>query len=174
MADNFFGAISRGDLEHVKVYIEEGTDVDIRNGGGTTALQVAIEQKVFEIASFLVKEGANISLKGVLRKNALHLLIKDYPNCFPMDLLEKLTSTETVNAKDLLGKTPLHYAAETGQTHVVKRLIRLGADVSIKDRSGDTAAHDAAMNGNVTTLDILSKNGADLSIQNLVGCVHSV
>jgi len=62
------------------------------------------------------------------------LLIKDYPNCFPMDLLEKLTSTETVNAKDLLGKTPLHYAAETGQTHVVKRLIRLGADVSIKDR----------------------------------------
>jgi len=34
--------------------------------GGTTALQVAIEQKVFEIASFLVKEGANISLKGVL------------------------------------------------------------------------------------------------------------
>jgi len=40
-----------------------------------------------------------------------------------------------VNAKDIVGATPFHWATENGHLEVVKTLISAGADVNTKDES---------------------------------------
>ena len=43
-----------------------------------------------------------------------------------------------LNKQDTEGKTPLHYAVETGQIGLVKCLMKAGADTSISDKRGRT------------------------------------
>jgi len=51
------------------------------------------------------------------------------------------------NAKDVVGETPLHYAALEGHPDVAKLLLEHGADPNAKDYKGDTPLHYAASEG---------------------------
>ena len=44
-----------------------------------------------------------------------------------------------VNSRDLLGQTPLHYAAMSGSDEVVLELLAHGADIDLQDDLGETA-----------------------------------
>ncbi len=52
-----------------------------------------------------------------------------------------------MNATDLTGKTPLHYAAARGHVRVVQVLIEARADLSCKDLAGHTPAEVASLAG---------------------------
>jgi ankyrin repeat protein len=43
-----------------------------------------------------------------------------------------------IDARDLNGRTPLHYAIEEGRVSVAKVLLRYGANLAITDREGLT------------------------------------
>eukprot|EP00730_Choanoeca_flexa_P008470 TRINITY_DN12492_c0_g1_i1.p1 TRINITY_DN12492_c0_g1~~TRINITY_DN12492_c0_g1_i1.p1 ORF type:complete len:176 (+),score=20.98 TRINITY_DN12492_c0_g1_i1:65-592(+) len=61
-----------------------------------------------------------------------------------------------VNATTRLGKaTPLHRAAITGQTDVIRVLLRRGANPMLQDDDGQTAAHKAAMGKHRDCLQLL-------------------
>ncbi|EKX46817.1 hypothetical protein GUITHDRAFT_46586, partial [Guillardia theta CCMP2712] len=50
-----------------------------------------------------------------------------------------LTMEADVNSRDILGSTPLHYAAETGRSNVVGLLLRGGARPFLINDFGRTA-----------------------------------
>ncbi len=48
-----------------------------------------------------------------------------------------------VNATDILGRTPLSYASQSGHLHVIKLLLKKGADMTLVDWYGSTPLHEA-------------------------------
>ena len=58
-------------------------------------------------------------------------------------ILVDLGGMETINAVDIRGRTPLHYAARHGHDARAKELIRLGADTLLRDSQKNTPADTA-------------------------------
>ena len=65
-----------------------------------------------------------------------------------------------MNAKDTDGRTPLHWAARSGQTDVAELLMAKGADVKAKDARGFTPLRTAARGGHKDMAALLRKHGA--------------
>jgi ankyrin repeat protein len=65
-----------------------------------------------------------------------------------------------VNAKDKIGRSPLHKAAFYRHIEIVKLLIENGANVNAKDNYGYTPLHDAAISGHIEIVKLLIENGA--------------
>jgi quinoprotein dehydrogenase-associated probable ABC transporter substrate-binding protein len=83
-------------------------------------------------------------------------------------LLEKKHAS--VNAQDLQGETPLHYALVQRSPQMVAFLIAHGADVNLRDRDGWTPIMTAAYCDAADDVRVLAAHGADpnaLSAQNL-------
>ena len=78
-----------------------------------------------------------------------------------------LASKANVNARAEYGQTPLHFAAESGNTVALKLLIEHGADVNAQRRDRKTPLHLAASNGDLETVKILVQNKADVKARDL-------
>ncbi|CAG2181050.1 unnamed protein product, partial [Oppiella nova] len=57
-----------------------------------------------------------------------------------------------LDATNHLSQTPLHLAALTGQSHIVRRLVISGATVDLRDRHGNTALHIACAQSDYTAV----------------------
>lgn len=82
----------------------------------------------------------------------------------PADAPEELS--EISNVEELLseyddeGRTPLHYAAKTGELQVVRYLLKLGLAPNAPDAEGRTPLHFAAREGRLDVVDVLIRAGA--------------
>ena len=74
-----------------------------------------------------------------------------------------LTAGTYVNAKGMMGVTPLHEAVRYGHKGVVELLIAEGADVNVKDKHGRTplyyATHPDNQYASAETANLLRKHG---------------
>jgi len=68
-----------------------------------------------------------------------------------------------ISSKDDSGYTPLHLAAQYGQTEAARLLLVKGADVNAKDHYGFAPLHEAALNGRTELAELLLTNGADVN-----------
>lgn len=78
-----------------------------------------------------------------------------------VDLLLKAGSK--VTAKDIIGSTPLHWAAMAPSLEIVDLLIKNGAQAGQKNSKGATPLHTAASFGTVAVAERLIKKGAKVS-----------
>jgi ankyrin repeat protein len=68
-----------------------------------------------------------------------------------------------VNAPDVDGMTPLHWAAHWGELETVKLLLAAGANAKAANRYGVTPLHEATLLANVPMMEALLKAGANPS-----------
>lgn len=68
-----------------------------------------------------------------------------------------------VHVLDGQGNTPLHVAASTGRSNLVRLLVRHGSDVNARGDMKRTPLHYAAKEGELEVVRILAKAGADLN-----------
>ncbi len=68
-----------------------------------------------------------------------------------------------VDAKDLLGWTPLIYASYYGRTAFAALLIEKGADLNVKSNAGWTPLMYAALSGHIDVAKLLIEKGADVN-----------
>ena len=51
-------------IEHIRMIIKNGCELDLRNNVGNTALHIALENKKSAISKFLVKSGAKVNIRN--------------------------------------------------------------------------------------------------------------
>ena len=112
-----------------------------RAGGGMTALHLAAERGHAGVVRALVAGGAAISAPTLgEEQTALHLAARgDHTEC--VGLL--LNASADLNARNVLGGTPLHSAAEGNAVGALKQLLDAGCDPKLLDHDGWTAQQTA-------------------------------
>ncbi|UCC38611.1 MAG: ankyrin repeat domain-containing protein [Candidatus Aminicenantes bacterium] len=69
--------------------------------------------------------------------------------------------------RDLNNRTPLHFAATTGNKQIAEYLLSKGADINLKNSDGRTPLHFAASNRQKDVVELLITNGADLEAKDI-------
>jgi len=70
-----------------------------------------------------------------------------------------------INAKDKLGETLLHYAAEHGSRRIAEFLIANGANINAANEKGETPLHCSTFWGYRQMVELLMANGADITAE---------
>ena len=174
---------------------------DIRAKGGyfKSSWIVAFEIGDIDVASALLRCGADITIMNSRGQNPLHdaatngradivrLILGhnvdvDLPTAnhkTPLSIASAVGSSEVawiliqkganVNSRSLDDWTPLNEASVNGHLDVVRLLIDNAADVDFPSDQGQTPLHSAANNGHLDIVKLLLESGADFNIHDTNG-----
>ncbi|XP_014229216.1 ankyrin-3-like [Trichogramma pretiosum] len=120
--------------------------VDAQDNEGNTPLHFAIlNHDEYIMARLLLGRGANPTLANKDGQIPLHIARFWYNDVELLGIFFELTNAKyhsgQLNAKDILGRTPLHRALKLNKVIVSEYLLRLGADPHLTDGLGNTALH---------------------------------
>jgi len=178
-------AAQMGDLARVKAFLEEGTDVNAKDGRGYTPFHYVIWYYKTDIARLLIEKGADIHAKDQSGYTPLHWAVL-MGNKELTELV--LAKGADVNAKGKAGETPLDFAiyyeaigqlliqkgaeatsiqsaAFIGDLEKVKGFLDKDVNVNEKKPVRVTALHAAAAGGHKNVAEFLISNGADIYIR---------
>uniref|UniRef100_A0A9J2PCU4 Ion transport domain-containing protein n=1 Tax=Ascaris lumbricoides TaxID=6252 RepID=A0A9J2PCU4_ASCLU len=124
--------------------IESGADLDLQTSDGETALHLAAYRGFLNVARALCENGCNIHLVDSNNRTALHVAAQSSnPNSeFVVECL--LSVGIEPQARDLSGRSALHYAARNCVSSIIYKLMNAGAEVDVQDIYGFTPLHYAA------------------------------
>ena len=129
-------AARNGDLDLVRKLIDEGEDLNGRDGYGETPLNISILERRVSVTVLLIDRGADVLARNRVGFTPLHAAAY-------MDDVETaellLGRGAPVNDQENKAKvTPLSVASEEGNADVAAVLIRYGADVEKAEQNGYT------------------------------------
>ncbi len=163
--------INYGDLSTVRHALQDGASINAIVGGGTyygcSMLMLAIAQERFDIAEFLIRQGADIyftrcDLQGNFdpQRGQTALWWAACHGHLPLaqELVERGAD---VNTADHHGATPLIRAAQQGHLEMVQYLVGQGADTHARISDGRNALHLAVTNGHLSVAEYLLDIGND-------------
>ena len=132
---NLISAAAEGDKTAVDNSLDEGVDVNARDGYGFTALYEASRFGHADIVIRLIAAGANPNEKvGLAGETALHGVV-DRTNSFAGFLKQKLSHDEVRNQPSIRGTTPNLTEAHV---QVTRCLLESGAVLNLKRWDGET------------------------------------
>lgn len=155
-------AVKKGSIQDVKQSLENGADPDYLGWESYHPLTLSINQNKIEIAELLLENGADINIQGDYG-TPLHALCNLDVEKTGLNLLRLSKNDINPNALDQQEDTPLHYAARNNHFHLVRKLVKAGANVNAIDTPWqDTPIFNAAYEGNFKIVKYLFKHGAEL------------
>lgn len=154
-----------GDLDKVKQLLALGVDVNLKEKDGTTPLHLAAFYGHVPVVEYLISKGADLKAEGSYgtalgfaawnrntEAGAALLKAGDVPTvCAAVGLGDKeklealLAGGGSVEAKDPGERTPLQYAAATGDVALAQVLLDKGADLKARASDDSTLLHQAAL-----------------------------
>ncbi|KAF7161736.1 hypothetical protein CNMCM5623_007223 [Aspergillus felis] len=158
-------AIDNNSVEHVKLLLDYGTPMDVEGVGGT-ALQRAFQRGSLEVASLLVRRGADVN-KRFRSSTLMHQVAAFLPSEDLRLAIEKGGSP--IDPLDYYGRTPLICAAMRGHVSIVRGLASRNADVNVKDKDGNTALHHLVPYDRDAMVPVLIKLGLSINARNNKG-----
>ena len=156
---HLFRPESKGQYECVQALIQRGAKVNLRDKEGRTALHYAITYKRWASFLAIIKcfSDDGLTMGDNSGQTLIHALLDPVDPVNPLKLRSaNLGSDETfplkclkvllakgldVNAKDLSGRSPLHYAATSHKWDCFQELVNKGAHISDTDSEGATPMH---------------------------------
>ncbi|MCJ8332026.1 MAG: ankyrin repeat domain-containing protein [Lentisphaeria bacterium] len=139
-------------LEKVKLLVNKGIDINIKDNNGETPLFRTY--KKIKIFNYLISIGADINVKNTQNRSLLHMR---YISEEIMELLIK--AGLDVNAKDNEGTTPIFQMRNINN---IKILIENGAKVNISNKFNTLLIQH--MPNDIEIIKVLLENGADPNI----------
>ena len=164
-------AVAVGNLEVAQMLLEHRVDVNYRNFGGWTALQVALKStkcdRRFNFVQLLLKFGAGVNSRDKEYATALH----DAAIVQNLEVVRVLLiHGADINAKNSQGRTPFHQLFQSSYSKdlidVARLLVEHGANVNTRDRRHETPLHLTSHEGNVELVRVLLDHGANVNVKN--------
>ena len=152
----------------MKVLLDAGADVNVKNAlGSTPLLEVVRFTSDEKIAEALLNAGANVNAQHQFGQTALMVAAEDGTE----KIVEVLINAGAdLNIRDEHGTTVLMYAARNFQTaEIVESLLNYEVDIDARDESGYTALMHAAERGTAENIKVLLAAGADLNVRDMRG-----
>ncbi len=168
-------AAAGGNAKEVRLALAKGIDVNATDKSGATALLLSASVGDVESVRMLLAKGADANAVNTadsggkvkngsiaLGKFTPLLLASSYGPPAVVELL--LRAGAKVNAQDIRGMTPLHYAVttEAQDPAIVRLLLKAGADPSIKMSTGESATEWAGRFGVPEVTRLLPSSVADI------------
>ena len=156
-------AAEKGHLGAIHLLLNNGGELKKENKIGWLPLHSAAAGDHTNVVTFFIEKGGNC--KNALPvthhgTTVLHLATR-------LELVRLLVEEGAdVLARDNRHKTPLHVAAEKGQTDTVSYLLNQGADVNSRDEDGLIALYYSLKGGHATTAKVLIDKGSDSMLIN--------
>ena len=177
-------AAASGNIEHVKLLISEGADVNARDQRGCTPALTALYGRALAVTDLLLEKGGDTAtpymaaytgdlrgIKKLLEKNTpveswegltlLHAAAAGGHTDVVEFLITKGFETTATTEND--DSPPLHYAVLGDHPKVAEILLANGADVDMKRKDGQTPLHTAAEQGHNDIVTLLIDQGADVN-----------
>jgi ankyrin repeat protein len=130
---DFLNAVSRGTVEEVQQFIDEGYDMDIENEYGQSLLHLAVERSDVQIARILINNGADVDAVDDDHLTPLYCAVD--MDDFPM--IELLMNSEAdPDIEDNNGQTPIFVTLNNGNLQILTYLIDHDANVHYTDADG--------------------------------------
>jgi ankyrin repeat protein len=181
---NLFGtpllhvAANSGNIEVVKVLLNNGADLNQRGAFGELALHWAAAKGHTDTAKLLLDAGSEINIAVAKQRGDIDLIVEVEVN----PVAEELISLEQAEAQIramragsglqviarprvvfAIGDTPLHSASQWGHSETVKILVSRGADVNARNKFGESPLHYASIFRHKEVVRILLDAGADIN-----------
>jgi ankyrin repeat protein len=154
---DIFEATAGGKVDAVsEILVRDAQAVKSWSADGFTALHFAAFFNRAEIASILIRHGADVSAasKNPMKVAPLHSAAAAHSGAIVRILVG---NGAPPNARQEGGWTALHEAAQIGDMEMVKTLLEHGADPQAKSDSGKTPAEMAAAKGHKEIAELLEK-----------------
>lgn len=143
--NSFFEAALNGQFVEIKKLLENGTDVNLKDQEGRTALMYAAFNGHTVIMEKLLEKGASVNLRDAYGRTALMLASSGpFPAAVKL-LLDHRADPDMADGEEHF--TALMYAAAEGQLEIVQLLLKNKANPTLKDVDGDNALTFAEKNG---------------------------
>lgn len=147
----------------LKQAFNAGVDVDFKyfdeNDHWITSLIYACISDNYQLASFLIANGANVNIESNIGSTPLTLAFRHGSKKIVKLLLQHGAN---LNYREKNGFTPLMLAISHHKNNIVKLLIKKGADIYERNTDGNMALNYAAQKNNEEAIKILIKNGLKL------------
>lgn len=147
----FFGLVAV-----VKVLIQRGDNVNIKDGYGLTPLHQSDRP---EVSTVLLNNGADVAARDGYGRTPLHQAAWQGA-VGVMEVL--LAHGAALVDRNEMGNTPLHEATQNEKLSSVRFLIDQKSDVNARNIYGITPLHLASRQGNATLVDLLLNNKANI------------
>jgi ankyrin repeat protein len=150
-------AASKGNKEMLRLLLDHGGDLTLRNRYSEVPYHVAIFCKQVEMAELLIDMGMDVDYSGKDGQTPLHWAGEEDR----IDMVEFLIQKgANIEARDARGQTPLHTASLVGKSAYADLLIRKGAKLEPVDEDKHMPIHLAAMQGHANVVRLLIDHGA--------------
>ncbi len=152
------------DPEVIRFLLDCGADVNARNRNGDTPLYIAVNTNNRTAGEMLLSRGADVFTNNTENYSPLKLaMIKGG------EVQDWIFTSDVIKARDGIGNTPLHYAAEWKLDSAVQALIEKSADINAQNSTGESPLFSAVKADSPSTIYLLIAKGADQNIRDYLG-----
>lgn len=171
-------AVHNNQIPILRLLLERGADINIKNSRGITALRAGLCSGMNEAVKLLLKYGADQTIKPNTedKRGSIHVAAL---RCNRAVMAMLLNRGADVNDMDGNGQAALHWIARHGSMRarnyidsripVIELLLEKGADIDIPDYHLSTPLHYAAFHGLDNLVELLLAKGADIEAINKDG-----
>ena len=155
-------AAAGGDTQLVQELIDNGADVNWKNGKGLTPLHMAAYDQRSECFRILLNNGGDIHSRSNDGTYVFHRVARSekLSNEFMQILIDRGASIHALGA---CGWNAIHFAAARGSTVCINMLYNLGLDINAKTNDDLTAYHIALSRGELAAAKLLQTLSAKTS-----------
>jgi ankyrin repeat protein len=162
----FFEATKTGNITALRLFLEAGVPVEIRNQEDWTALMSTAYGGHENIVSWLLRKGAEVNNVEQGGNTALHwAAFSGRLACCEV----LVTNDAVIDARSTFGWTPLYQAVARNHVMVASYLLNNGADVNNYAKDGQTPLHKAAASGSLDMIKLLLRHHANARSTNQLG-----
>lgn len=142
--------------------------VNARNMAGDTSLTIAVRYNKEVAGTLLLNNGADIFAANANGESPLFLTFPPSGRGIT-ELRQWMLTPQTLNARDGLGNTALHYLAQWRFDAWIPMLIQMGARTEAANATGETPLFFAVRQDSPSTIRVLIDNGAMLVARDTLG-----